>query len=149
MAFSHLPTAGTGAEGSCDDPDTEEKNAPPDLPIHAYGVITHKAPDYSVRPDCSVIRRVSSVPSGTLDCKFGDKKVCVTIDSGATSNMVKADFIRYLGVPVVKSSQLACQADRKTPLTVTLKSLLIAPPPINRGAENSRFSNWVENAWVY
>ena len=112
-----LPT-GTGAEGYSDDPDTEEKPAPPDLPVHAYGVVTHKAPDYSVRPECSVIRRVSSVPSGTLDCKFGGKKVCVTIDSGATSNMVKADFIRYLSVPVVKSSQLACQADGKTPLTV-------------------------------
>ena len=107
------------------DPSVEHFNPPeadeevlPELPTYAYSVITHKAPDYSIRLDCSAARRVSSVPSGILDCAYNGKKVCITIDSGATSNMIKAEFVHHLGISVVPSTQLASQADGRTPLTV-------------------------------
>ena len=44
--------------------------------------------------------------------------VCITIDSGATGNMMKASYARFLGVNVTTTKQLAKQADGLSPLKV-------------------------------
>ena len=44
--------------------------------------------------------------------------VCITIDSGATGNMMKASYARFLGVNVSTTKQLAKQADGLSPLKV-------------------------------
>ena len=98
----------------------EEQSSLPQLPVTniAYGIVTHTAPEYSVRGDNSIACRVTSMPSGVLDCYYRESRVCTTIDSGATSNMIKAALVKFLGIRIHPSTQLACQADGKTPLTV-------------------------------
>ena len=44
--------------------------------------------------------------------------VCITIDSGAIGNMMKASYARFLGVNVTTTKQLAKQADGLSPLKV-------------------------------
>ena len=109
---------GEGASNNTEVYDDDTDRGLPELPTYAYGVVTHKAPDYSIRQDVSTVRRVTSVPSGTLDCQYGDRKVCITIDSGATSNMIKSSLVKQIAINIVPSTQLACQADGRTPLTV-------------------------------
>ena len=65
-----------------------------------------------------VARRVTSEASGVLECKYKDKRVDITIDSGATSNMIQASFAKRLGIKIHQSVQHALQADGRTPLTV-------------------------------
>ena len=65
-----------------------------------------------------IARRVTSEASGVLPCKYGSESVSITVDSGATSNMIQARFVKRLGIKIHKTHQCAFQADGKTPLNV-------------------------------
>jgi hypothetical protein len=63
-------------------------------------------------------RRVGVIQSPTLAVFYKSTPVILTLDTGATTNMVKYDFVKRIGLPVTKANQLARQADGVTPLTV-------------------------------
>ena len=58
---------------------------------------------------------VSNFPSS---CSQYEKTACLTIDSGATGNMIRASTAQKLGAKVTKSSQLAHQADGSSTLQI-------------------------------
>ena len=66
----------------------------------------------------SVVQHVVIKASPYLDTFHGHVAVRLTIDSGATGNMMKASCAARLGVAVTKTTQLAHQADGSSPLKV-------------------------------
>jgi hypothetical protein len=64
------------------------------------------------------VRRVNIVQSPFIYAFFKDHRVRLTLDSGATTNMVRAAVASHIGLPVTPASQMAQQADGCTPLTV-------------------------------
>lgn len=63
--------------------------------------------------------RVRTRQSPYLDTFCGHHTVRITIDTGATGNMISASTAKRLGATVKESSQSAHQADGSSPLTVT------------------------------
>lgn len=95
------------------DPDedylTESEMVPPvDLPK------SNTTPDIE-RPSA---RRVDVVQSPYLKVFYKSNPVKVTIDTGATTNMVLYSFAKMIGLPISPASQSASQADGVTPLNV-------------------------------
>ena len=64
------------------------------------------------------IRKVDIVPSPYLCAYYNHVPVQLTIDTGATTNMIKESFARRIQLPISKASQLARQADGETPFNV-------------------------------
>lgn len=62
--------------------------------------------------------RVSIIQSPVLNCFFREHPVRLTLDTGATSNMVRASAARMYGFPITPASQIARQADGVTPMDV-------------------------------
>ena len=87
-----------------DDPDVE------DYAAELYEE-THEMPK-------STARRVDIIASPYLNTFYDRFHVKVTLDTGATTNMVKASFAKYIGLPIGPASQMARQADGVTPLQV-------------------------------
>ena len=63
-------------------------------------------------------RRVSIVQSPVLNIFYHEQPVQLTLDTGATSNMVRASSVKLYGFPITPASQMACQADGVTPMDV-------------------------------
>lgn len=87
-----------------DSPYTDEPTSDPDNP---------DVEDYS-----SSTLRVHVRQSPYLDTFYTHHSVRITIDSGATGNMIRHATATKLGVEIRKSSQSAHQADGSSPLTV-------------------------------
>ncbi len=68
--------------------------------------------------DHNAVRRVKVIQSPVLHSYYGHHHVKLTLDTGATTNMVHADFARRVNLPISPASQLARQADGITPLKV-------------------------------
>ena len=66
----------------------------------------------------SVAMRIQTRQSPYIDMFYDHHKVRLTINSGATGNMIRASTAKRLGVHVTKSSQSAHQADGSSPLSV-------------------------------
>ena len=64
------------------------------------------------------ICRVNIIQSPVLSAFFHDHPVQLTLDTGATTNMVRASATDYYGFSVSPASQMARQADGVTPLDV-------------------------------
>ncbi len=62
--------------------------------------------------------RVRVIQSPFLNMFYFDQPVHVTLDTGATTNMVKASFAKSLNLPLITASQVARQADGVTNLDV-------------------------------
>jgi hypothetical protein len=62
--------------------------------------------------------RVGVVQSPSFNAYYGPHIVRLTLDTGATTNMIKASFAKYINLPITKASQMARQADGVTPLEV-------------------------------
>ena len=62
--------------------------------------------------------RVQTRQSPYMDTFYDHHPVRVTIDSGATGNMIRQALVRKLGALVKASSQSAHQADGSSPLNV-------------------------------
>ena len=65
-----------------------------------------------------VMRRVEVKHSPYMKLFYQHHPVCVTIDSGAETNMVRESIAQYVGAHITKSSQSALQADGQSPLEV-------------------------------
>ena len=63
-------------------------------------------------------RRVDIIASPELNCFYGKHPITLTIDCGATSNMIKDSTASRLKLPVHTASQGAHQADGVTPMNV-------------------------------
>lgn len=62
--------------------------------------------------------RVSIVQSPVLNTFYHEHPVQLTLDTGATSNMVRASSAKLYGFPISPASQMARQADGVTPMDV-------------------------------
>ena len=63
-------------------------------------------------------RRVGVVQSPVLNTYFKSHLVRLTLDTGATTNMIKVSVAKYIGLPISNASQMARQADGVTPMNV-------------------------------
>ena len=62
--------------------------------------------------------RVSIVQSPVLNTFYHEHPVQLTLDTGATSNMVHSSSAKLYGFPITTASQMARQADGVTPMDV-------------------------------
>ena len=62
--------------------------------------------------------RVSIVQSPVLNTFYHEHPVQLTLDTGATSNMIRASSAKLYGFPITPASQMARQADGVTPMDV-------------------------------
>ena len=62
--------------------------------------------------------RVSIVQSSVLNTFYHERPVQPTLDTGATSNMIRASSAKLYGFPITPASQMARQADGVTPMDV-------------------------------
>ena len=76
--------------------------------------------DVIVTPDAgqASTRRVQVHKSPYFNAFYKHHPIRITVDSGAETNMIRESFVKQIGVPVVKSSQTALQADGVSPLEV-------------------------------
>ena len=72
----------------------------------------------AVQTDDSTAHRVSIVQSPVLHTFYHDRPIQLTLDTGATSNMVRASSAAAYGFPVTPASQMARQAVGVTPMDV-------------------------------
>jgi hypothetical protein len=68
------------------------------------------------QPSCS--RRVNIKRSPFFKAFHKHHGLLLTLDTGAESNMIKHSVVQRIGATVTKSTQIAFQADGKTPLTI-------------------------------
>lgn len=64
------------------------------------------------------VRRVDMIPSPYLLAYYRDHAIKVTLDTGATTNMINTSFAKRMGLPISKVTQRARQADGFTALCV-------------------------------
>ena len=76
------------------------------------------APDEGEPLEQPQIQRIDVRQSPYLDAFCGHHMVRLTIDSGATGNMIRQSTAVRLGCDIKKSSQSAHQADGSSPLTI-------------------------------
>ena len=107
MAHSRL-VCGVSEE----DPDLEEPylSDSEDLNNSSVKLVSEEIPP--------IARRVDVQSSPYLRVFYGNHPVELTLDTGATSNMIKDTFVATLGIPLKRTTQLAKQADGETPLDV-------------------------------
>lgn len=75
-------------------------------------------PEHSDVPTAPTALRVSIIQSPVLNTFYHEHPVQLTLDTGATSNMVRASAAKLYGLPVTPASQMARQADGVTPMDV-------------------------------
>lgn len=63
-------------------------------------------------------RKVNVVQSPFLFAFFKEKSLKLTLDSGATTNMIKESYARNIGIPILPATQKATQADGVSNLKV-------------------------------
>ena len=64
-------------------------------------------------------RRVNIVQSPTMNTYYDSRPLKLTLDTGATTNMIRASTAKEFNMPITPASQMARQADGVTPLDVT------------------------------
>ncbi len=70
---------------------------------------------------CAIARRVDIQSSPYLKMFYEGTPIILTIDTGATSNMIRDTFARQLGIPVNQATQRTKQADGLMPMDVVGK----------------------------
>ena len=63
-------------------------------------------------------RRVAITQSPYLDVFYGHHAARIIIDLGATGNLMRVSFAKYIGAPIIKSTQSAHQADGQSSLNI-------------------------------
>ena len=71
------------------------------------------------QPTAPSAQRVRIVQSPVLNTFYESHPVPLTLDTGATSNMIRESSARLFGFPITPASQMARQADGVTPMDVT------------------------------
>jgi hypothetical protein len=62
-----------------------------------------------------VARRVDVVQSPFLNTHYQQHPVRLTLDTGATTNMIRSSVVKAISIPTQPASQMARQADGVTP----------------------------------
>ena len=70
-------------------------------------------------------RRVQVSLSPTVDMYYKHNRLTVTLDTGAETNMIRESSVRKIGATIIKSNQLAFQADGKSPLNIKGETKLL------------------------
>ena len=71
------------------------------------------------QPTAPSAQHVRIVQSPVLSTFYESHPVPLTLDTGATSNMIRESSARFFGFPITPASQMARQADGVTPMDVT------------------------------
>ena len=91
--------------------------------------------------DVPSVRRVGIAQSPTLKVYYGATPIALTIDTGATSTMIRTSFAKKIGFPIAPASQRARQADGKSTLTVVGE----VHCNVTRGSHTFKFDGLVAN----
>ena len=91
--------------GILDDTDCDLDTVPP-------------VPDSTLPTSNVVAYRVQTHLSPYMDVFHGHRVVRITIDSGATANMIRHSTAQHLGCPIISSAQSVQQADGSSQLQV-------------------------------
>jgi hypothetical protein len=94
-----------------DDTDNDEDDTP-------YNAATAATTEESALLDNLSARRVHVVQSPVLYSHFKSHLVPLTLETGATTNVIKVSFAKYIGLSITTASQMARQADGVTFLNV-------------------------------
>ena len=93
----------------------------PDIPIDEEAEPVEAIDDVivqAIRSDEPSALRISIVQSPVLNTFSHEHPLQLTLDTGATSNMVRASSAKMYGFPITPASQMARQADGITPMDV-------------------------------
>ena len=93
----------------------------PDIPIDEAAEPVEAIDDVivqAIQADEPSALRVSIVQSLVLNTFYHEHPVQLTLDTGATSNMVRTSSAKMYGFPITPASQMARQADGITPMDV-------------------------------
>ena len=74
--------------------------------------------DNSALIDSPSASRVNVIQSPFLNAHYHDYPLRLTLDSGATTNMIKASVAQYINLPLIPASQMARKAECVTSLEV-------------------------------
>ena len=85
-------------------------------PIEPEEPIIKQVSAFTLAP--SSTRRVQVSLSPTIDMFYKSNRLTVTLDTGAETNMIRESVVRKIGAHIIKSNQLAFQADGKSPLHI-------------------------------
>ena len=100
------------------DEDDDDDDDYDDTPNHRR-VAVEDAVETNQDPNVTLIaRRVPVIPSPYLDCFYKHYRIRITIDSGATGNMIRFDVAKRLNLNIRKNSQKSNQADGQSHLDV-------------------------------
>ena len=87
----------------------------------------------------NAVRRVSNIQSPILDVMSKSGTMYVTVDCGATANLIRESTARRFGIPIHPATQLAGQADGKSSLD-TVGEVHFT---VNRGNRSFKFDGLV------
>ena len=73
----------------------------------------------SILIDQPSVYRVDVIQSPFLYVHYNEHQVRLTLDTGATTNMIISSYANHIKLPVIAATQIARQADGITPLDVT------------------------------
>ena len=96
----------------------------PSTPTTEDGSSCADGPDDPSAPDISTLR-IQTRQSPYLDTFYAHHPVRITVDSGATGNMIRHSVVKRLGLPLSPSSQSAHQADGSSPLQIVGETRLL------------------------
>ena len=85
------------------------------------------------------VRRVSSKPSPVLNVMYEGRPCRITLDSGATADMILESAARRLGMKIHPATQKAHQADGFTPLDTVGEVHVV----LSRGSDKFVFNGLV------
>ena len=85
------------------------------------------------------IRRVSSKPSPVLNVLYEGRPCSITLDSGATADMISEPVAKRLGMKILPATQKAYQADGFTPLDTVGEVHIV----VERGTDKFLFNGLV------
>ena len=104
-----------------DDTDSPKEDVTNDDTTFTFDQVTNTASEIGESARASSAASVLCIQvkqSPYINAFYGHQVACLTIDSGATGNMIRLSAAKMLGVKIEKNSQFAHQADGLSPLKV-------------------------------
>ena len=74
--------------------------------------------DFPIEDVPKISRRVTTCPSPYLNVFYGHEPLRLTLDTGATVNMIHLNLVRQLNLQISPSSQIATQADGRSEIEI-------------------------------
>ena len=85
---------------------------------HNYELSDNEENETPLNTNMISVNKVNSKRSPSFKAFYKDHSVNLTLDTGAESSMIRASVARMMGLNIQNSSQVALQADGRTPLPI-------------------------------